>query len=105
MVVVCIQEPFFRNLNISRFRYNLYWPSGTNNHKNMQVSIVVRKDILHRVSIDNQINLASHPYCSVRDIKELYPFSRKVLRKTKVINLYNNKVDRGKVLKRPNPTV
>lgn len=63
----------------------------------MRVLTAVRKDVLSKVIIDNQIDLISHSYCSVLDIKELHPLSRKVLRKTRVVNLYDNKVGRGQI--------
>ncbi len=96
-VVVCIQEPFLGNQSISHSGFNLYWPSRTDNRKDIRVLTAVRKDILYKVIIDNQTDLASHPYCSVLDIKELHPLSRKVLRKTRVVNLYDNKVGKRQV--------
>ena len=59
--------------------------------------------MLHRVVIDNQTELVSHLYCSVLDIKELHSLTRKVVRKTRVVNLYNNKVDKGQVWERSSP--
>ena len=58
----------------------------------MQVLITVRKDILNKVIIKNRINLSSHPYCLILDIKELNPVLRKYFRRTKVVNLYDNKI-------------
>ena len=95
--IVYIQEPFLGNRSISHSGFNLYWPSGMDNCKDMRVLTTVRKDILYRVIINNRTDLASHPYCSVLDIKELHPLSRKVLRKTRVVNLYDNKIGRGQV--------
>ena len=94
--IVYIQKPFFGNWSISYSGYNLYWPSGTDNQKDMRVLTAVRKDILSKVIVDNRTeDLASHSYCSVLDIKELHPLSRKVLRKIRVVNLYDNKFGRG----------
>ena len=69
--VVCIQKPFMRNRSLAHSGFNLYWPSGTDNRKDMRVLIVVRKDILSRVVIENRKDLVSHPYCVVLDIREL----------------------------------
>ena len=80
VVVVCIQEPFLGNRNISHSGFNLYWLSGTDDCKDMRVLTAVRKDILSKVIINNRTDLVSHPYCSVLDIKELHPMSKKVLR-------------------------
>ncbi len=53
VAVVCIQEPFLGNRSISHSGFNLYWPSGTDNRKDMRVLTAVRKDILNEVIIDN----------------------------------------------------
>lgn len=103
--IVGIQEPFIGNRSISNSGYNLYWPSGTDTRKDMRVLTAVRKDILHRIIIDNQTDLVSYPYCSVLDIKELHSFSSKILRKTRIINLYDNKVSRGQVWEGSSPTI
>ena len=43
--VVCIHEPFLGNRSLAHAGFNLYWPSGTDNRKDMRVLIAVRKDI------------------------------------------------------------
>ena len=59
----------------------------------MQVLIAIKKEILDRVIIDNQKDLISHLYCLCFDIKEFDPKFGKSLRKTRIVNLYDNKVD------------
>lgn len=81
--------------------FNLYWPSETDNQKDIRVLITVKKDILDKVVIENQTDLISYPYCFCLDIKELDPQSGKNLRKTRIINLYNNKVGQGQLRKGP----
>lgn len=93
--VVCIQEPFLGNRSLAHAGFNLYWPSGTADRKDMRVMIAVRKDILSRVVVENRTGLVSHPYCVVLDIRELDPQSRKCLRRTRVVNLYDNKIGKG----------
>lgn len=61
----------------------------------MRVLIAVRKEILSKVVIENRTDLVSHPYCMVLDIRELHPQSGRCLRKTRVVNLYDNKVGEG----------
>ena len=61
----------------------------------MRVLTAVRKDILNKVIINNWINLASYLYYYVLDIKKLYSRFRKILRKIRVVNLYDNKVCKG----------
>ncbi len=51
--IVCIQEPFLGNRSISHPSFNLYWPSGTDNRKDIRVLTAVRKDILYNVIIEN----------------------------------------------------
>lgn len=63
----------------------------------MRVLTIVRKDILNKVIIDNQTDLVSQPYCSVLDFKELHPVTKKVVRKTRIVNLYDNIVGKGQV--------
>lgn len=58
----------------------------------VQVFIAVGKDILSRVVVENQSNSINHLYCVVLDIKKLDLKSRKYLRKTRIVNLYDNKI-------------
>ncbi len=95
--IVCIQEPFLGNRYISHSGFNLYWPSETDSRKDMRVLTAVRKDIISRVIVENRTNLISHPYCMALDIKEPHPKSGKFLRKTRIVNLYDNKVGRGQL--------
>ena len=83
---------FLGNQSLAHTGFNLYWPSGTDNRKDMRVLIAVRKDILNRVVIENRTDLISHLYCICLDIKELDLQSGKRLRKTRVVNLYDNKI-------------
>ena len=58
----------------------------------MQVLIAVKKDILNRVIINNWTDLISHSYYLYLDIKEFDPKSEKSLGKTRIVNLYDNKI-------------
>ena len=95
--VVCIQEPFLGKHNISHSGFNLYWPSGTENRKDMRVLTAVRKDMLSKVVVENRTDLVSHPYCMVLDIREPHPQAGKAFRRTRVVNLYDNKVGKGQL--------
>ena len=59
--IVCIQEPFLGNRSLAHAGYNLYWPSGTDNRKDMRVLIAVRKDILTRKCNGNLKIFLHHP--------------------------------------------
>lgn len=60
--------------------------SRIDNWKDMQVMTTVKKDILSEVIIDNWMDLVSHPYSLVLDIKKLYHLS-KIFWKTRVRDL------------------
>ena len=69
-LLVCIQESFLQNRSFAHTKFNLYWPSETDDQKDMQVLTVIKKDILNKIIIDNWTNLVSHPYCIVLDIRK-----------------------------------
>ena len=71
----------------------------------MQVLTAVWKGILNKVVINNWTNVVSYLYYSVFDIKELHSWSKRVLRKTRVVNLYDNKVGRRQIWERSSPIV
>lgn len=58
----------------------------------MQVLIVVIKDIVSRVVVENQTDLISHTYCVFQIIKELDSESGRYLKTTRLVNLYNIKI-------------
>ena len=58
----------------------------------MRVLIEVKKDISSKIIIENQSNLVSYLCYIVMDIRESNPPSKKCLRWTKIVNLYDNKV-------------
>lgn len=59
--------------------------------------IVVRKDIPNNIIVENWTDLTRHPYCICLDIKETDAQSGKCLRKTRVINRYDNMIGRGQL--------
>lgn len=59
----------------------------------MQVLIAIKKNILNKVIIDNWINPISNPCYIVLNIKKFNLISKKYLKKTIVVNLYDNKID------------
>ena len=58
----------------------------------MHVLIIIKKDILDRVIINNQTNLISYFYCLYLDIKKFDSKTKKNPRKTRIVNLYDNKI-------------
>lgn len=81
--------------------FNLYWPAGTTNWKDMRVFVAVQKDILSQIIVEHQINLVSHPYCMVLDIKKVHTRSKRCIRITRIVNLYDNKVGEGQLWEGP----
>ena len=93
--IVCIQEPFKGNRSISHSGFNLYWPMAGENRRDIRVLTAVRKEIVNNVVLDNRSDLANHPYCLVLDIKELHLKTRKPIRRTRVVNMYDSSVGQG----------
>lgn len=98
-LIVYIQKPFLRNQSLTDTRYNLYWPFRTNNWKDIQVIIVIRKNILNTIIVENWTDLIRHPYCICLNIKKIDKKTERWLRKTRIIKLYNNKIGQGQLWK------
>lgn len=58
----------------------------------MRVFMIVRKNIVSKIVIKNRTDLASHPYYIILDFKKSYSEFRKMLRRTRIINFYDNKL-------------
>lgn len=71
----------------------------------MQVLIVVKKNILNKVIIENRIDFVNYPYCIILDTKELNQVLRQYLRRTRIVNLYDNKIGWGCIWQRSNSTI
>lgn len=67
--VLCIQEPYLGDRNISHLDLIYTGLQTRTTEKDLKVLTVVRKHILNHVVINNQTDLVSHPYCLVLDIK------------------------------------
>lgn len=93
--IVCIQEPFIGNRTISHSGFNLYWLTYGGNQKDIRVLTAVRKDQADQIILDNRSDLISHPYCLVTDIKEICPMTRNPIRRTRVVNMYDNIIGQG----------
>ena len=55
--ILYIQELYLESWNISYFEFNLYWPSVTDNRKDIRVLTVIRKDTLNKLIIKNRKTL------------------------------------------------
>ena len=103
--IVCIQEPFVGRRSISHSGFNLYWPSGFDHRKDIRVLTAVRKDIANEIIFESRSDLISHPYCMALDVKELHQKTSKVLRRTRVVNMYDNVIGRGHTWQGPTPVI
>lgn len=88
--IIYIQKLFLEKKSLIYLQFNLYSSFEMDKRKNIQVLTVVKKDILSKIVIENQTNLVSHLYCMVIDIRELDLRSEKSLKKTRIVNLYDN---------------
>lgn len=61
----------------------------------MLVLIIVKKDILNKLIIENRTDLISHLHYILLDMRECNPGFRKYLRRTKVVNFYDIKIGNG----------
>ena len=91
--IFMIQEPFISNREISHSGFNFYWPQGE--RKNIRVMIAVKKDLAGKIVVDHRTDLIDHPYFMLLEIQELDPRSKRPERKTRVVNVYDNRVGRG----------
>lgn len=93
MAIICILKPFLGNWSILHSDFHLYSLTRIDNRKDMRVLIVVIKDILNNVIIENQTDLISQLYCIILDIIERNLVSRKYFKRIKIITFYNNKIE------------
>lgn len=93
--IVCIQEPFLGRKVLSHAGFSLFWPSGTHERKDNRVLIAVKKDLLNKTIVENRTDLVSHPYAIVLDITEREVRAKGQKRRTRIVNVYDNKLGRG----------
>lgn len=67
--------------------------------------MAARKNILNNVIEENRTDLVSHPYCLAVDITEFAPLSQRRKRKTRIINVYDNKIREGQRWQGSSPQV
>lgn len=82
-------------------RFNLYWPAGTHDRKDNRKLIVVKKDLLNITIVENRTDLISHLYSMVLDITEDHIYCRGQKRKTRIVNIYDNKLGKRQTWQGP----
>jgi hypothetical protein len=93
---ICFQEPYIDINSFFHPGYDLRWPEkGKKEEK--KVLIAIKRDILNRVATEVRSNLVNHPYFLTIDIWELHLQIRAKMRRTRLINSYDNRIGLGTV--------
>ena len=90
--IILIQEPFIGNQEISHSGFNFYWPQDK--RKNVKVMTVVRKTLVDKIVVNHKINLINYFYFILLEIQEIDSQSKKLGKKTRVVNAYDNRIGR-----------
>jgi ribonuclease HI len=101
--LVCFQEPFIgkRSQKFTHGAFQIYWPEIDNERqKETRVAIAIRKDLLNSFIWEERSDLVRHSHIQILDIWELSK-SREKRRKTRVINIYDQNIQRNERITRP----
>ena len=91
--MIMLQEPFIGNRELCQSAFNLYWPQGERSE--IRVMTAIRKDLTNKIMVEHRTDLVSHPYFVLLEIRELDQQSKRPGRKTRALNVYDNRVGRG----------
>lgn len=91
--MVMLQEPFLGNRELSHSAFNFYWPQGERSE--IRVMTAIRKDLVDKFVVENRTNLVNHPYFILLEIRELDKQTKRPGRKTRALNVYDNRVGQG----------
>lgn len=92
--IVMLQEPFIGSREICHSAFNFYWPQ-TGQRNEMRVMTTIKKDVMNKAVIDHRTDLVNHPYFMVFEMREIDLRSKKPGKKTRIVNVYNNRVGQG----------
>ena len=92
--IICLQEPYTGQNSISHPGYVLYWPEE-GDLKNKRVVTAVRRDLIAKTIIEARTDLINHPYAQALDIWDLHRKTRAKKRRTRLINVYDNRIGLG----------
>lgn len=93
--IICLQEPYIGTKTyISHPGYTIYWPEGTEQSVK-RVAIAVKRDLLVKTAIEIRTDLIDHPYIQALDIWELHAETKVKVRRTRLINVYDNVIGPG----------
>lgn len=91
--LICLQEPFLGNKNIAHSALNFYRLGGVRSEA--RVLTAVKKDLVNKITVENRSDLVDHPYFLALDIRDIDRQLNKPTRRTRVINVYDNRVGQG----------
>jgi hypothetical protein len=91
---MCLQEPYIGINNITYGGYINLWPE-TEPRDKKRVLIIIRKDLQNNLIIELRTDLINYPYTLTLDIWDIYHIIRKKIRRTRLINVYNNIINIG----------
>jgi hypothetical protein len=90
--IICLQEPYIGSKNyISHSGYVLYWPEKRE-LKDKRVATAIRRDLTAKIIIEARTNLVNHPYALVLDIWDTHRKSKTKMRRTRLVNTYDNRI-------------
>ena len=92
--VIYIQEPFIGTRDIQHNGFSLHWPGGE--RKDARVLTAIRKDLANRVVVEKRSDLVDHPYVIMLDIKDFNTNTRLPTRCTRVVNIYDQVINRNR---------
>lgn len=91
--MVMLQGPFIGTREISHSAFNFYWLQAE--RKEIKAMMAIQKELTDKIVIEHRTDLINHPYVMLLEICELDPRSKKPGRKTRVVNIYDNRVGRS----------
>lgn len=75
--------------SISHSIFNFYWPGRKRTEA--RVLMIVKKELMDKIIVENQMDLINHPYFLTLDIQEINSEVRPG-KWTRVVNIYDNQV-------------
>lgn len=76
------------------------------NQQDIQVVTVVQKKITNNMVLNNWLDLKNHPYyLLVFDIKEFHLKTKKPIRRTYIVNIYDSFVGQGYIWQKQNAQI
>ncbi len=91
--IMLLQEPFIGNWELVHSAFNFYWP--LKDRTAIKIMTVIRKDLLDKIVIEHRTDLVNQPYFIFLKIRDLGQRSKRPGRKTRVLNVYDNRVGQG----------